>query len=339
MFKFTTGDILEANTECLVNTVNCEGYMGKGIAYQFKLKFPENDCEYIKVCRSGSLRIGTIHHFREKGKLIINFPTKDKWREKSKIDYIHQGLSELVNLIPLLNIKSIAIPPLGCGNGGLKWTEVKPIIIEYLAPFSEIIEILIYEPSKYFEAKSIEAPKLNLSHLVLMTLKLKLRKFNKLRLQKTAYFMNLFLKKDYFKFSKHRYGPYAHSIDILSRDIKQFQNFYNVDTEEALQLAKTIVISKSIEQKIKDFNYSIEQSTNFINEINSDMSLELIATICAVLEYKSELKIEQIVEEIKAWSTEKSEKFSESEIVSAIEYLLNKSLIQINLMGFYALSK
>jgi O-acetyl-ADP-ribose deacetylase (regulator of RNase III)/uncharacterized protein YwgA len=339
MFEFTAGDILEAKTECLVNTVNCEGYMGKGIAYQFKLRFPENNREYIKACKSGFLRIGTVHYFREKGKLIINFPTKDKWREKSKLEYIYQGLSELVNLIPLLNITSIAIPPLGCGNGGLNWTDVKPIIVEYLTPFSGSVKILIYEPSKYFESKSTEAPKLNSSHLILMIIKLKLRKFNKLRLQKTPYFMNRFSGKDYFKFSKHKYGPYAHSIDILSKDIKQFQYFYNLNTEEALKLAKTMIISKSIEQKLKEYSKSIDEATKFVNEIDSDIFLELLATICAVLEYRSELRIEEIIEEIKGWSAEKSQKFSETEIVNAVEYLLSKSLIQLNLLRFYVLSK
>ena len=139
MFKFTVGDILESSTECLVNTVNCEGYMGKGIAYQFKLRFPENNKDYIKACRNTSLKIGTVHYFWEKGKLIINFPTKDKWRQKSKIDYIHQGLVELVKLVQSLNIKSIAIPPLGCGNGGLNWSEIKPIIIDYLTPISDSV--------------------------------------------------------------------------------------------------------------------------------------------------------------------------------------------------------
>lgn len=202
MFDFTVGNILEATTECLVNTVNCEGYMGKGIAYQFKLKFPENNREYVKACKTKSLKIGTLHYFWEQEKLIVNFPTKNKWREKSEIDYIRVGLSELVNLIILSKIKSIAIPPLGCGNGGLNWADIKPVIIEYLTPVSESIEILIYEPSKYFEAKSTESPKLNTSHLVLMGFKLELRKFNKLRLQKTAHFMNLFSGKVYFKFSK-----------------------------------------------------------------------------------------------------------------------------------------
>lgn len=339
MFNLTVGNILESTTECLVNTVNCEGYMGKGIAYQFKLRFPENNREYVKACRNKSLKIGTLHYFWEEEKLIVNFPTKNKWREKSEIDYIRLGLSELVDLISLLSIKSIAIPPLGCGNGGLNWADIKPVIIEYLTPVSDSIEILIYEPSKYFEAKSTESPKLNASHLVLMDFKLKLRKFNKLRLQKAAHFMNLFVGKAYFKFSKNNYGPYAHSIEILTKEIKEFQDFYNVTTDEALELAKTTIISKSIEQKIQSLSKAIDEATSFVNEIVNDDELELLSTICFLLESETELTSEDIIKEIKEWSPRKAKKFPEENILNALKSLLIKNILQKNLLGFYSLIK
>ena len=337
MLQFTTGNILESDTQCLVNTVNCEGYMGKGIAYQFKLRFPENNRDYIKACNNGSLVIGKIHYFWEDEKLIVNFPTKDHWREKSKIEYIEQGLSQLTNLINSLNIESISIPPLGCGNGGLNWLDVKPIIVESLSPISDSTDILIYEPSKYFGTKSKEAPRLNVSHVVLMKFKLKLRKFNKLRLQKTAYFMNFFLGKQYFKFSKHKYGPYAHSIDILTKDIKEFQSFYSVDTNEALKIALTITTSKSTDQKIKDFSDSIDQAAVFVNAIQSDKELELISTICSILEFGKELEARNIINEIKAWSWEKAEKFSEAEILDALKFLVDENIVEVNLLGLYSL--
>ncbi|MCW5313386.1 Appr-1-p processing protein [Nostoc sp. KVJ3] len=336
MFNFMVGDILESTTQCLVNTVNCEGYMGKGIAYQFKLRFPENNKEYVKACRNKSLKIGTLHYFWEGEKLILNFPTKDKWREKSKIEYIHLGLTELVKLIPSLNIKSIAIPPLGCGNGGLSWTDIKPIIIEYLTPISYSLEILIYEPSQYYAAKSTVAPKLNTSHLVLMNFKSRLYKFNKLRLQKTGYFMNLFLGREYFKFSKNNYGPYTYAIDILSKDIKQFQEFYNVTTEEALTLAKTILISESVEQKLKSLSKAIDEATIFVNEIVDDNDLELLSTICYLLE-SEESKLENITIQIKEWSSRKADKFTEKHILEALRFLQEKRIIQINLLGLYSL--
>lgn len=143
MLFYTTGDLLQSNAEALVNTVNCEGYMGKGIAYQFKLQFPDNNVDYVKACKNGQLKPGKLHYFRERGKIIINFPTKNKWREKSKIEYIETGLDELLVLISNLNIKSIAIPPLGSGNGGLIWTNVKEVIIDKLQAISEDVDIYI----------------------------------------------------------------------------------------------------------------------------------------------------------------------------------------------------
>lgn len=339
MFKFITGDILESGADCLVNTVNCEGYMGKGIAYQFKLKFPLNDKDYVQACKKGQLSIGHLHYFKEKNKIIVNFPTKDKWRQKSKIDYIEKGLAELVKLIPELEIKSIAIPPLGCGNGGLNWFEVKPILVKYLTPFVETLDLYVYEPSlKYYKPKVEEAPRLNASHLILMQLKPRLKMFNKLRLQKAAYFMNLFSNVNYFKFDKYKFGPYAHSIDILIKDIKQFQDFYKVQTNEAINLAKKILISKTIEQKLNDFSVPVESTISFVNDIETDKELELLATVCAVIEDRMDLTEVQIIDKIKTWSKEKAEKFSEIDIINAISYLEQKNLIKKNLIGSYNLN-
>ncbi len=146
MLKFVTGDLLQSEADALVNTVNCEGYMGKGIAYQFKKRFPEMNADYVKKCKANELTTGKLHCFKTGNKLIINFPTKDKWREKSKMEYITSGLDELIKVIREYNISSVAIPPLGCGNGGLDWNEVRPEIIRKLEKISEKTDIFIYEP-------------------------------------------------------------------------------------------------------------------------------------------------------------------------------------------------
>ena len=113
MFRFTTGDILKSDAYALINTVNCEGFMGKGLAYQFKLRYPEMNNEYIRKCKAHELTPGTLHCYKTDDKLIINFPTKDKWREKSKISFITSGLDALIKAINDYHIDSIAIPPLG----------------------------------------------------------------------------------------------------------------------------------------------------------------------------------------------------------------------------------
>ena len=128
MIKYTKGNLLEAPAEALVNTVNTVGVMGKGIALQFKEAFPGNLKAYLKACKEGWLQPGKLLVFREKTldgeKIIINFPTKTEWYRKSSYAYIEEGLKELAKVIMRERIKSIAIPPLGCGNGGLNWAKV-----------------------------------------------------------------------------------------------------------------------------------------------------------------------------------------------------------------------
>lgn len=146
MLKFVKGNILDSEAHALVNPVNCEGYMGKGVAYQFKLRYPQMNKQYVEVCKNKLLFPGRLHHYDTGDKLIINFPTKVEWRKKSEIEYITAGLDALVSMIKDKNIKSIAIPPLGCGNGGLSWDKVKPIIENKLGEVSDSVDVYIYTP-------------------------------------------------------------------------------------------------------------------------------------------------------------------------------------------------
>lgn len=134
MISHVSGNLLEAPTEALVNTVNCVGVMGKGIALQFKQAFPDNFRDYAQACRKGEVRIGSMFVHRTNTMFhpnyIINFPTKQHWKSKSRIEDIELGLKDLVRVIKELGIQSIAIPPLGSGLGGLNWKEVKNRIID-----------------------------------------------------------------------------------------------------------------------------------------------------------------------------------------------------------------
>ncbi len=123
MIEFRQGNLLEADADGLVNTVNCVGVMGKGIALQFKQAFPENLREYELACRRGDVQLGDMFVVRlghlTCPRYIINFPTKNHWKARSRLDDIRRGLAALVAVVRDLGIESIAIPPLGCGNGGL----------------------------------------------------------------------------------------------------------------------------------------------------------------------------------------------------------------------------
>ena len=158
--QLTTGDLLKQDdVDAIVNTVNCVGVMGKGIALQFKNKWPANFKAYAAACRAGLVRPGRMF-VHDSGGLVkphylINFPTKDHWRSPSRIEFIRDGLIDLVAQVRRLDIRSIAIPPLGCGNGGLDWTQVRPLIEAAFAPLPDL-EIRLFGPGAPPEAKSME---------------------------------------------------------------------------------------------------------------------------------------------------------------------------------------
>jgi O-acetyl-ADP-ribose deacetylase (regulator of RNase III) len=149
MIRFVQGDLLKAEAEALVNAVNCVGVMGRGIALQFKNVFPANFRAYAAACQRSEVQPGRMYTFYT-GKLtspryIINFPTKRHWRGKSRLEDIEAGLTALVSEIRDLQIRSIAIPPLGSGLGGLDWSTVRPLIMKALSAVPEV-EILVFEP-------------------------------------------------------------------------------------------------------------------------------------------------------------------------------------------------
>lgn len=336
MITFTVGNILDSNADAIVNTVNCEGYMGKGIAYQFKLKYPENNVVYEKLCKSGNFKPGDLLIYNESNKTIINFPTKDKWRNKSKYEFIIDGLTTLISKLPNLKIKSIAFPPLGCGNGGLNWNKVKSILIDTLTPFEENFDFIIYEPStniKYIKNET-RVPKLNTSHLLLMHLKLGLKKFNKTRLQKAAFMVNLFAGENYFKFGAYNFGPYNHTIDILARDIKEYQDYYSLSTIEALKLAENTLISNKTNSKLAKFDKPLNQSINFLNYIETDKRLELITTILYIVDNNQITNKDELPLHFEKWSTEKANRFKKEEIFDELEYLIKSQIIIKSLMEY-----
>ena len=148
MIEYKQGDLFRAEAEAIVNTVNCVGVMGRGIALQFKKAFPQNFKAYANACKNEEVQPGRMFVF-ETGQLtyphyIINFPTKRHWRDASRMQNIDSGLQALVETIGRYEIRSIAIPPLGSGLGGLNWAEVKPRIEAALQPLTDV-RIVIYD--------------------------------------------------------------------------------------------------------------------------------------------------------------------------------------------------
>jgi len=150
LITYTTGNLLEAEAEALVNAVNTVGVMGKGIALAFKKRFPANMAAYAKACKAGEVQTGRMF-ITETGELlgprwIINFPTKQHWRDPSRLIWIETGLADLRHFIEQNQVDSIALPALGCGSGGLAWVEVKALIERALGDL-ENVRVVVYKPS------------------------------------------------------------------------------------------------------------------------------------------------------------------------------------------------
>lgn len=142
MIKYVEGNIFQSPSKVLVNTVNTQGVMGKGIALNFKKLYPEMFILYQKFCDNKQLEIGKLWLYKTPNKWILNFPTKKEWRKKSQLSYIEEGLKKFVSSYKDKNITSISFPKLGCGNGGLDWAEVQPLMEKYLNNLP--IDIYIY---------------------------------------------------------------------------------------------------------------------------------------------------------------------------------------------------
>ncbi|WP_049945783.1 macro domain-containing protein [Butyrivibrio sp. LC3010] len=150
MIKYIKGDIFASPAQVITNTVNLEGVMGKGIALEFKKRYPKMFEAYKRKCDSGEFKMGNLFLFRDLNKTILLFPTKDKWRNKSQLEYIEMGLQKFADKWDVLGISSIAFPALGCGNGGLRWNDVQPLMEKYLRKLP--IDIYIYTDN-YVDSK------------------------------------------------------------------------------------------------------------------------------------------------------------------------------------------
>lgn len=231
MLEIRQGNLFESDVDAVVNTVNTVGVMGKGIALQFKHKYPENFRAYEKASKAGKVRVGKMFTFDlgelSRPRFIINFPTKEHWRGASKLEYIETGLIDLVQEIKRLGIVSVALPALGCSNGGLAWSEVKPRILQALGELSEV-RVLLFAPRDADETvaieKSAKKPNLTLGRALM----LKLIDFysalgyslGRLEAQKLAYFLQASGQDLKLTFKKHLYGPYAEAVNHVLESLE-----------------------------------------------------------------------------------------------------------------------
>lgn len=341
MIKYTKGDLLKANTDALVNTVNTVGVMGKGIALQFKKAYPHNFKVYKQACKDKTFGIGNILTVQDNNLngsvFILNFPTKKHWRGKSTYEFIEQGLDILPSILKKNGIKSVAIPPLGCGNGGLDWQKVKALIEKYLGSLEE--EIVIYEPNENIETLLKGDTKKQTTQLTPAKAMLLYALFyyemlgedsNLFVANKLAYFFKRLGVSDFQRldFKAYYYGPYSeqviHVLHNMNASYLRGLEQMNVKPFERIELFydKKEIVSQYIHKEIS--NEKIQQLKNLIHLINgfeTPFSLEILSSVDYVLKNKPQASLEEVMASISSWNNRKSKLFKPQQIKIAYEHL------------------
>jgi O-acetyl-ADP-ribose deacetylase (regulator of RNase III) len=299
MLELAKGNLLEAEVDALVNTVNTEGVMGKGIALQFKKKFPEMFSAYRDACKVGNVAIGQMNVFERRDMLrprfIINFPTKRHWRSPAHIEDIEAGLAALLEEIRKRGIRSIAVPPLGCGNGGLDWSEVRAVIERTLGGLTGV-QVLLYPPAGAPEAARIahktKRPVMNPSRAIVLKIWREYfvlgYQLTLLEVHKLLYFLQEAGEPLRLRFAKDTYGPYA---DNLRHLLHLFEGHFTLGFGDGRNKPDTRIelLPGSAEEAEEFLNQNREQSrqsmdrlhrvTELIEGFESPYGMELLATV------------------------------------------------------------
>jgi O-acetyl-ADP-ribose deacetylase (regulator of RNase III) len=352
MMRFTKGNLLDADVEAVVNTVNTVGVMGKGIALMFKERFPKNYEAYAAACKAGEVRIGRMFVSSvdelDGPRWVINFPTKQHWRAPTKLEWVRAGLEALKDVIRDKHIRSIAIPPLGCGNGGLDWDVVRPMIEEVLGDFVDV-EIVVYEPTPQYQnvAKKTGAEKLTPARALIAEM---VRRYwvlgiecTLLETQKLAWFLERTIKgmglNDPLdlRFVADRYGPFANRLTHLLNGLdgsylhceKRLADAGPFDTiwfDEAKRERVELYL-KSSEARV--YLSALEATDELIDGFQSPLGMEALATVdWLIVREGAEATLTGIRHGIRNWPTgalhgqRKERLFSDRLLQLALERLL-----------------
>ena len=311
------------DVDAIVNTVNCVGVMGKGIALQFRNKWPENNRAYEAACKAKEVRLGRMFVFDSGGLVkpnyIINFPTKDHWRGKSSLASIREGLKDLVAQVKRLRIRSIAVPPLGCGNGGLEWSEVRPLIEGAFAELPDV-EVRLFEPSGAPDPKSMEVktgrPRMTAGRAailkVLDTYRALEYGLSRIEVQKLAYFLQEAGEELKLSFVKHQYGPYSeelrHALNSMEGHFIRGLGDGVVEAEiepveDALAEAEEFVKANGHAALEKH----VERVAQLIEGFQSPYGMELLATVHWVATREAGVHtFDQVLGAVKSWNERKA---------------------------------
>lgn len=352
MIREAHGNLLEADVEALVNTVNTVGIMGKGIALQFKRAFPDNFKAYESACKRGELQLGRMF-VHETGaldnpKYIVNFPTKKHWKSQSRLADVKSGLAALRSTIEELGIRSIAIPPLGCGNGGLDWEEVHPLIRESLDDLSDV-QIFIYPPVGPPAAADMpvrtKRPRMTRTRAALLlaferyvqrSVATGLSDTDEMSIveaQKAAYFLQVAGWTIKFEFTPSHYGPYAQTVDqFISHAEGHFIYGYgdgSSGSKATLTLDKS-ALSAAHELLDHDIEFQavLDRFTRIVDGFEFPYGVELLSTVHYVVDSKpTPPTVDEIVSEIQSWSERKGRIFKREQASLAYDHLVRTQVL------------
>jgi len=344
MIQNATGNLLEADADALVNTVNCVGFMGKGIALQFKQAWPENFEAYAKACTAGQVRPGQMFIW-ETGrminpKFIINFPTKRDWRGKSRIEDIKSGLRALITDVRKLGIRTIAVPPLGCGNGGLDWREVRTLIE---AAFAEVpsVEVFLYSPDGAPEPRAMpvntKRPDMTPARALFIKLMHQYGALNYrrtlLEIQKLGYFLQESGEPLRLRFEAGLYGPYAANLNKVLELIEgHFIRGYGDSQKPDAEIELLPGAVEAAEDFLADYPESISRLggvSELIQGFETPYGMELLSTVhwvCTHGEPKATTP-DTAVEAVHGWNERKRDMFRQDHIHVAYNRLKELSWI------------
>lgn len=291
MIRYENGDLLQSQSAALVNAVNCQGVMGKGIAYQFKEKFPKNFEVYKNACKNGQFKIGDVLIVSENNKLIVNFPTKDTWKRKSLYEYITIGLDVLKKEIISRKITSISIPPLGCGNGGLEWTRVESLIIEVLGDLNGVDVVLFPPVTKENLADKKEL--ISVRHLLVVHAFKNLRDKKRYSLNTLFYLSQKISGYNYFNFTIKHNRLFSSDLEQVTKDIKSLKERYGTDFYSFIDDYINTHQSKDMEVEFRRLIPSLKLGIGLLNLFETKEEFVVIADIFEkILDNGSELIIE-----------------------------------------------
>jgi len=348
------GNLLQADVDALVNTVNTVGVMGKGIALQFKRAYPENFTAYETACQLGEVRLGSMFVHRTgqmtRPHYILNFPTKGHWRAKSRLKDVETGLRDLRRVIETLGIRSVAVPPLGCGNGGLEWNDVRELIYALLANLPDV-RILVYPPEGAPHARDMinrtERPKLTRDRAALLLafaryVEMSARaalsldgKFSLMEAQKVAYFLQSSGWPLRLEFVPSFYGPYCQSLNRFISDAEgHFLTGYGDGTggsKATLELhPEAVAEADELIGSAKEFCETLDRFSALVEGFEFPYGIELLSTVHFVAgQIHGKATTDQVIASIGAWSSRKRSLFKPAQATIAFDHLASRQAIPV----------